>query len=82
MPEVTKDAPFLKYVDLVKNGFILLSVYEERVHAVWYHVEDVEKEGGGNLTLSAGFALKRGDAHLENATTEPDVFGSAAPAPT
>jgi hypothetical protein len=52
------------------------------VHAVWYHVEDVEKEDGGRLTLSAGFALKRGDAHLENATTEPDQFESPAPAPT
>lgn len=80
--DVTKDAPFLKYVDLVQNGFILLSVYEERVHAVWYHVEDVEKEDGDKLTLSAGFALKRGDSHLESATTEPDVFESEAPAPT
>jgi alkaline phosphatase D len=80
--DVTKGAPFVKYADLVKRGFILLSVYEERVHAVWYHVEDVEKEDGGRLTLSAGFALKRGDAHLENATTEPDQFESPAPAPT
>lgn len=80
--DVTKDAPFLKYVDLVKNGFILLSVYPERAHAVWYHVDDVEKEDGDALTLSAGFALPKGKNRLEPAMTEPDVFEAPAPAPT
>lgn len=78
---LTKDAPFIKYVDLVKNGFILLSVYEERVHAAWYHVRDVSDEDGGDLRFGAGFAVYRGQTRLEYEPTEPDLFAASPPAP-
>ena len=65
----------------VKNGFILLSVYEERVHASWYHVSDVESEDGGAVSFGAGFGLRRGSPLLANEPTEPDLLASPSLAP-
>lgn len=67
---VTTDSPFIKYCDLQKNGFIILSVFEERTHAGWYYVDDVEDKDGGAVTFGTGFAVKRGASTLEAAPQE------------
>lgn len=78
---IAREAPFVKYVDLLKNGFVILSVAEERTHAAWYHVEDVEDEDGGDVTFGAGFAVRRGAARLESDAREPDLQAGPALAP-
>ena len=72
--DMIRGAPFLKYVDLFQNGFILLSVFEERAHAAWYHVKNVEEEDGGAMHFAAGFATYQGDSRLRNEPIEPVEF--------
>lgn len=78
---IAAGAPFIKYVDLVRNGFILLSVHEERAHASWFYVDDVKEADGGRLRFGAGFAVYRGAARLENEPIPPDVLLGPALAP-
>ena len=77
--DTTKDAPFIRFVDLFHNGFMLLSVDAARAHAAWYHVENVEKEDGGTTHLAAGFATYQGDSTLRNEPVEPAAVAAAPP---
>jgi alkaline phosphatase D len=55
--------PHLKFVDLVRHGYILLDVTPERVQAEWYLVSSVldpEADEG----LSAVFEVRAGANHL------------------
>ncbi|MBX3232078.1 MAG: alkaline phosphatase D family protein [Labilithrix sp.] len=80
-PALLADAPWIKYVELVRRGFMLVDVTARRVHAAWFHVDDVEDEQGAATSFAAGYATYAGDPRLVSEPEEPAVLVTAPLAP-
>ena len=73
--------PHLKYIDLVRHGYVLVDVTRERVQAEWYYVSSV-LQPGADEALGASFRVLAGQNCLvpaEKATEANEA--AAAPAP-
>ena len=73
--------PHLKYMDLVRHGYVLLDVTRERVQAEWYYVSSV-LEPTAEEALGATFQVRAGQNCLVPAEGMAEARASAAmPAP-
>jgi alkaline phosphatase D len=70
--------PHLKYMELVRHGYVLLDVTRERVQAEWYHVSSVRERGAGEA-LSASFQVLAGEGHLRPGGEASEANPEAAP---
>ncbi|HEX6239780.1 MAG TPA: alkaline phosphatase D family protein, partial [Polyangiales bacterium] len=62
--------PHLKWVDVVRKGYVLVDVQEERVQAEWYHVGDHKKTDAASraATLAKSYACVSGSGRLTEAS--------------
>ncbi|HTV20882.1 MAG TPA: alkaline phosphatase D family protein, partial [Polyangiaceae bacterium] len=73
--------PHLKYMDLVRHGYVLVDVTRESVQAEWYHVSSV-LEPRADEALGASFRVLAGQNCLVPAETATEAKATAAaPAP-
>ncbi len=77
------DFGWIKFAELEKRGYILLDVNEQRAHASWFHIDDVEEKDRTELKFVAGFATYAGENHLRAEQVPPETLPGAplAPAP-
>lgn len=70
--------PHLKYVDLVRHGYVLVDVSPERVQAEWYHVSSVLDPSAGEA-LAASFQVLAGENCLKPGGEASEANAGAAP---
>lgn len=58
------DAPHIKYVDLSRQGYVVLDLDASRAQAAWFHVADVTSIAGSAETFSAAYETATGTNHL------------------
>ncbi|MBF6057275.1 alkaline phosphatase D family protein [Thiomicrorhabdus heinhorstiae] len=57
--------PHIKYTDLSKHGYLLLTLTESETTAEWYHLEDVLDFDNNQQTLAARYRVQQGSHQLE-----------------
>lgn len=72
--------PHLKFMDLLRHGYLLVDVTPERVQAEWYHVSSV-LDARADEALAAMFQVRAGQNHLVPADAESTPVAGAPPAP-
>jgi alkaline phosphatase D len=63
------EGPHIKYLDLVRRGYIVLDVDATRAQASWFHLADVTSIAGGAESFSAAWETATGTNHLVESTS-------------
>jgi alkaline phosphatase D len=64
--------PQLKYVELTRNGYLLLDVTSERVSSEWWHVDGITTPGGGESFANALQTIRDTNRIAPGFQSEPD----------
>ncbi|WP_319381405.1 alkaline phosphatase D family protein [Thiomicrorhabdus sp.] len=59
--------PHIKYTDLSKHGYLLLTLNPQNTTAEWYHLEDILDRNNNNQSISARYRVAAGSHSLEKA---------------
>ncbi|MBN8611128.1 MAG: alkaline phosphatase D family protein [Deltaproteobacteria bacterium] len=73
------DGPHIKYLDLVRRGYIVLDVDADRAQASWFHLADVTSVAGGAESFSAAWETESGQNHLVESTSPATPRSDAPP---
>jgi alkaline phosphatase D len=61
---IAASSPHVKYVELTRNGYMVLRVEALRVTATWWFVEDVTREDGGTEQAAPSLEVRAGERSL------------------
>lgn len=75
---LVRENAWMKHVDLERHGYVLLDLDEQRAHAGFYYVKDVEDRNGQEAELAIALATATGTSHLVKAAPLPPP-GSVTP---
>ena len=74
--------PHVRWVDLMRKGYLVLDVVPERVQAAWFLYDDVTRAGAAQETFAAAWSVRTGSTRLEQDATfaaPPDTPPAPAP---
>jgi len=74
--------PHVRWLDLLRQGYMVLDVTPERVQSAWYLYPDIKKPDGAQEAFAAAWSVKSGTTRLEQdeaAASAPDSPPPAAP---
>jgi alkaline phosphatase D len=72
--------PHIKYYDLVKKGFAVLTIEADRLQADYFYVGDVEDPANTDVSVDASFRVDVGTNHIEE-VSEPAPERDQPPVP-
>ena len=78
---VMRDAPYVKFVDLVNRGFYVLDLTPERAEATFHRVMDVTLPYDATVEPTQTWVSRAGTSRLERAEPTPAPTGAPALAP-
>jgi alkaline phosphatase D len=74
--------PHVRWLDLLRQGYMVLDVTPERVQSAWYLYADIKTPAGTPEAFAAAWSVKSGSTRLEQdltAAPAPDSWPPAAP---
>jgi alkaline phosphatase D len=72
--------PHVRWLDLLRQGYLVLDVTPERVQSAWYLYADIKKPDGAQEEFAAAWSVKSGSTWLEQDATAAPAPESPAPA--
>lgn len=76
---IAKDNPWMKFVDLVRRGFVLVDLDASRAQGAYFHVQDVVTPDPMPATFSAAVATYAGENRLRREDAAAEARADAPP---
>jgi alkaline phosphatase D len=73
--------PHIKYVDLIKKGYLILDINQQRTQAEWYHMNDITTPNNAQ-SFARAFLVNNGERKVSSTNIQSPSFALCPLAPT